>query len=530
MKSSEGSASLGIVVLKQVTLLISLVMASTNPMVVLESDMVTSDWILEEVASIGAQLPGGSPHRANKPSLAIDSQDMPHIAFQNVETKEIGYAFRSESGNWEVETVVDANTKGSFVALILDSSDCPMICYRNHSMTPGPTPGLSCAYKEDSEWKYEIVDDRGYAGTHLSLTVNRSGRAHLAYVVGNGDLIHASQEDEMNWEYSVVREHDDGLVKSMSIGLDSQGIPHIALISGLPEHGMWLYTLNDTEWVESPIDPTNRPGQIFGLSFNSDDHPHLVYGDTYRGVPRYAYNDSFYWSFRTVDTNRSLIGSFVLDSQDNPQVAYEGYDDRDLMYALMEDGLWQKDVVDSEGVVGFRPSLALDSNDVPSITYLDLTDWVLMFATKKKEIQADIDIDPDTLNLRSRGRWITCYIELPAGLDPREIDASTVLLNGAVRPELDPKYGFVKSETSYIMDHDEDGIFERMVKFDRQMAMEALIPGEYVVLTVTGQLNDGTEFKGDDTIGVIAGGTSQVTPLSNAGLTKEMISRPFSRF
>ncbi|MCK4445332.1 MAG: hypothetical protein KAW09_12360, partial [Thermoplasmata archaeon] len=75
-------------------------------------------------------------------------------------------------------------------------------------------------------------------------------------------------------------------------------------------------------------------------------------------------------------------------------------------------------------------------------------------SSPKLEIKAQIDCDPDTLNLKSKGNWITCYIELPLGYDPRDVDAGTILLNGVLMPELNPKYGFVRSEDSYIVDHD----------------------------------------------------------------------------
>ncbi|UCD92310.1 MAG: hypothetical protein JSV43_08875 [Methanobacteriota archaeon] len=50
-----------------------------------------------------------------------------------------------------------------------------------------------------------------------------------------------------------------------------------------------------------------------------------------------------------------------------------------------------------------------------------------------------------------------------------EIDATTILLNDALPPELDEKYGFVHDPDSYIMDHDNDTILERMVSLSWSM-------------------------------------------------------------
>jgi chitodextrinase len=122
-----------------------------------------------------------------------------------------------------------------------------------------------------------------------------------------------------------------------------------------------------------------------------------------------------------------------------------------------------------------------------------------------KPIPATIDCDPDTLNLKSNGEWITCYIELPSGYDVRQIDGSTVSLNGI--PAYLGKEGWAKAEAneSNIMDHDGDGILERMVKFDRNQVQAILNPGT-AVLTLTGKVfyNLGlADFEGKDTIRVI---------------------------
>lgn len=123
----------------------------------------------------------------------------------------------------------------------------------------------------------------------------------------------------------------------------------------------------------------------------------------------------------------------------------------------------------------------------------------------KLPIAAIINIDPDTLNLKSKGKWITCYIELPEGYDVAEIDGSTVMLEGTI-PAYMGKEGWAKPEAneSNIVDSDGDGILERMVKFDRAAVIDLLkpVPHSDVTLTVTGKVA-GIPFEGSDTIKVI---------------------------
>ena len=123
-----------------------------------------------------------------------------------------------------------------------------------------------------------------------------------------------------------------------------------------------------------------------------------------------------------------------------------------------------------------------------------------------KTIPAAIDFDPDTLKLKKKGKGrCTVYIELPAGYDVANIDLSTIKLNGVVSPITDPKYGFVTDPDSYIVDHDSDGILERMVKFDRAEVEAILSAGEEVSITIDGKVlyNGGlADFEGSDIIKV----------------------------
>ncbi len=138
----------------------------------------------------------------------------------------------------------------------------------------------------------------------------------------------------------------------------------------------------------------------------------------------------------------------------------------DLIFARFLDGLYR------------RPDLSFEE--------------IIQRAEAPPAITATIDINPDTLNLKSKGKWITCYIELPANYNVSDIDISTLKLNDIISAEPFP---------TEIGDYDNDEIGNLMVKFDRANLEEMLSPGN-VVLEVTGEVA-GTDFEGCDTIRVI---------------------------
>ena len=102
-------------------------------------------------------------------------------------------------------------------------------------------------------------------------------------------------------------------------------------------------------------------------------------------------------------------------------------------------------------------------------------------------IPSDVDIEPDTLNLTSKGKWITCYIWLPEEYNVADIDPNSIFLDDEIQPEK-----FWLTEDNQVA----------IVKFNREQVQAILDIGE-VELTITGQLTDGTVFEGTDTIKVI---------------------------
>lgn len=113
-------------------------------------------------------------------------------------------------------------------------------------------------------------------------------------------------------------------------------------------------------------------------------------------------------------------------------------------------------------------------------------------------IPANIDIDPDTLNLRSNSRWITAYIELQGGYDVSDVNISATICFY----RCPCNYTHAELHPTQIGDHDNDGIPDLMVKFDRSALIALLSMGE-ATLMITGEVNGRTPFEGTDTIRVI---------------------------
>jgi hypothetical protein len=113
---------------------------------------------------------------------------------------------------------------------------------------------------------------------------------------------------------------------------------------------------------------------------------------------------------------------------------------------------------------------------------------------------ATVSINPASLNLGSKGNWITSYIEIAKSFDMRSVNVSSILLNGTIP--------VASLAPVTIGDYNNNGIPDLMVKFDRQ-AVSNLILANWKsssttgTVTLAGTLNDGTPFQGSTTITVI---------------------------
>ncbi|HUW17876.1 MAG TPA: right-handed parallel beta-helix repeat-containing protein [Sedimentisphaerales bacterium] len=104
-------------------------------------------------------------------------------------------------------------------------------------------------------------------------------------------------------------------------------------------------------------------------------------------------------------------------------------------------------------------------------------------------ISATVEIEPETLNLKSNGKWISCRITLADTYDITNVDLSAITLNG----KLSAAWSVTDKYAGKLL-----------VKFDRAQVQEMVkVEESPVSLVVSGKLNDGTVFEGTDTIRII---------------------------
>lgn len=117
-------------------------------------------------------------------------------------------------------------------------------------------------------------------------------------------------------------------------------------------------------------------------------------------------------------------------------------------------------------------------------------------------ITVDIDFEPETLNKSSHGHWVKVEIELPHGYYAKDVDISSIRLEGTVLAELRP-YEHHRHHHEHGCDHDRHGHDHEtlMVKFRRSDVIVVLPVGQHVPVHVTGMVGT-TQFGGVDVIKV----------------------------
>jgi trimeric autotransporter adhesin len=136
---------------------------------------------------------------------------------------------------------------------------------------------------------------------------------------------------------------------------------------------------------------------------------------------------------------------------------------------------------------------------------------------RRLNLATPVDVNPNTLKIaRSKEKWVTAYVQFPAGRDASDVNVSSIMLqainpaNGAIRHSLsnqELQIGRASGSPNGFIDTNEDNVPDLLtVKFDRGTVASWTTGAPELVLRVQGQLQPplgspvGTYFSGDTQI------------------------------
>ena len=132
-------------------------------------------------------------------------------------------------------------------------------------------------------------------------------------------------------------------------------------------------------------------------------------------------------------------------------------------------------------------------------------------------IPAAIDINPETINLKSRNLLISARIGLPPGYSANDIDLSSVNITKVDGSRVEPVPA--ASHREHVRNRNNNNTAKLKVWFRRNNLKKFLAEAKDVSITISGKLTTGVEFEGRAFINVIEPGRNKLVSENGGEIT-----------
>lgn len=244
-----------------------------------------------------------------KPALAIDALDRPHVAWLESDPFDLKYAVRTGAG-WQVETVDAGGDVGNYASLAIDSMNRPHIAYQDATNAT-----LKYARHDGTAWVIETVDaGGGNTGWFSTLALDSNGRPHIAYSDFSLFAVRYARWNGATWQIESV-ETRPSIPQYVTMDLDSMDRAHIAYLDN-PVVDLRYVRWNGTAWVGQTVDALANFGSSSTIKVDGSDYPHIVYADATTDKARVARFDGAAWMIQDISPLENIgpSSSIAVDS------------------------------------------------------------------------------------------------------------------------------------------------------------------------------------------------------------------------
>ena len=236
-------------------------------------------------------------------SIDLDSNDQPHISYCDYDKRTLNYAHWTGS-SWDKQ-VVDSSAQmcifeyfGDYTSIAIDSNDHPHISYCDYE-----NYNLKYAYFTGSKWNIEVVDSEGNVGQYSSIAIDQYDNPHISYCLLENsnlafDLKYATKSGTI-WNITTVDKPGD-VRKWTSLALDHNNFPHISYYDYW-EGGLKYAYSDGITWFYQTVETNGSTGCFNSLSIDSEDKPCISYYDWGNKALKYASLHDDIWDVKVIE-------------------------------------------------------------------------------------------------------------------------------------------------------------------------------------------------------------------------------------
>ena len=323
-----------------------------------------SDWTIQTVLNVPVSFP----------AVALDAAGRPQIAFKDTHALDMKVT-RYDGTAWQTDIIEDSGNPGNFAAIALDSNQLPHMAWDNyvtHNLRYGSYNGLARKIQNVAEWAW---------ARYISIYLDEKDYPHVSYSADSSDTIRYSWQDGKGWHQETV----DTIRRDiwLDMAADNSNQPHLVYQTAPAAPYYLKYAWRDGSW-HTEIVATSGYGPV-AIALDASGLPHIIRYNMTSGLLEHFWKQAGTWQVAPVAFASYGPISFSYDQHNHPHIVYTFLDGdiAQVSYATNPGSGWQVDVV-AQGQA-YAGALALDTNNSPWIVFAGLDGGTLQLARRASQ-------------------------------------------------------------------------------------------------------------------------------------------------
>jgi hypothetical protein len=323
--------------------------------------------------------PGFSTDYSMWANIAIDSNDIPYVAYQdNINYGSKGYVKTFDGTDWI--TLGDSLPGASYISLAIGSTNTPYVAYQDYFS------GCQVTVKKYDGNSWVTVGKPGISGglaDYISLAIDSKGFPYVAYrdFTTNDQGVTVKKFVGSNWVTVGKAGFSADTAYDISLAIGPNNIPYVAYVDVANNLGVTVkrFDAGADEW-ETVGQAGFSAGEAMwtNIAVDSNNNPYVAYQDRANGYKASvmmfdSINDT--WGYvggaPGISAGWAAYTSLAFDSTDMPYVAYQDFTGKATVKQFNgTDWIEVGNPGFSAGGVIYT-SLAINSSNVPYVAYGD---------------------------------------------------------------------------------------------------------------------------------------------------------------